>query len=119
MPAPGPADEGGRLRNLLTGRGRRSALRLAVAVVLAIPCGIFGFIAADLAAWVSGAGCTGDELLAGLGMVALVGVVAGGAPALVAGFRRIALLPFTIGSAGSVFMLVVLFFSSGRSPDCR
>ena len=95
-----------------------SGYRLAFAIVLAVPCGVFGLFAAELGAWVSGAGCSEAELLPGLGTVALVGVVAGGVPALVAGIRRIALLPFVIGSAGPALIFTVLFFGSGHAPDC-
>lgn len=106
------------LRQALTGRGRLSGWRLAIAIVLAVPFGIFGFIASDLVAWASGAGCPESDRAWGLGMIALLGLVTGGVPTLVAGFRRIALLPMTLGAAGPTLFFVVLLLFPESSADC-
>ena len=107
-----------RLRNALTGRGRFGGWRLAIAILLAIPAGVLGFLVSDVVAWASGAGCPESDRGWGLCIIALVGAVTGGVPTLVAGFRRAALLPLTLGAAGPVLIFVVLFFTRGNSADC-
>ena len=86
-------------------------LRVVLGIALAVAGCVLGFIAADVAAFVSSPPCTTGELLTGLGRIALVGVVTGGVPALVTGFRRIALLPFALGAAGPALIFVAFFFS--------
>jgi len=107
------AGDAGWLRRLLTGRGRWGPYRLALAVIVAIPFGIFGLIAADLAAWTNSTGCFHGEFLSGLESVAVVGAISGGVPALVAGIRRGALLPFAIGATGPGLIFIAYFFSYG------
>ena len=106
------------LRHALTGRGRWSGWRLAIAILLASPLGILGLVASDLVAWASSAGCPEGDRAEGLGIIALVMVVTGGVPTLVAGFRRIALVPMTLGAAGPALIFVVLFFTRGNPTDC-
>ena len=105
-------------RHALTGRGRWSGWRLAIAILLAIPLGILGLVASDLVAWASSAGCPEGDRAEGLGIIALVMVVTGGVPTLVAGFRRIALVPMTLGAAGPALIFVVLFFTRENPTDC-